>query len=187
MVGAVLVQNTRWANVHRAIAALRAQGWLSPEALARVGITRLAEVIRSAGCQRVKARRLHQLAVGIESNGGVTRLARLSTAALRERLLAWHGVGEETADAMLLFAFNRPVFIADGYARRWLSRMGLFESGAGSRAYERCAQFAHGRLGTAVDYQALHAAIVLHGQAHCARHPRCENCCVAKNCSLKNN
>lgn len=183
MVGAVLVQNTRWANVRRAIAALRAKGWLQPGALAATSVAQLSEVIRPAGCQTVKAVRLAHLAGGVAQAGGMRRLARHSTHALRGLMRSWHGVGEETADAMLLYGFSRPVFIADNYARRWLARMGVFDAGSGASAYLRCRRYVEGRLQwNAADYQALHAAIVLHGQQHCARRARCEGCCLSNDC-----
>lgn len=183
MVGAVLVQNTRWANVHRAIAALRAEGLLQPAALAAASVARLGDVIRPAGCQTVKAVRLAHLATGVTQAGGMRRLARHSTHALRGLLRSWHGIGEETADAILLYGFCRPVFIADNYARRWLARMGLFEAGAGASAYARCRRYVEARLQwSPADYQALHAAVVLHGQQHCAKRARCEGCCNASQC-----
>lgn len=185
MVGAVLVQNTRWANVHRAIASLRAQRLLRPEALAAAGLSQLSEVIKPAGCQSVKAVRLAHLATGVVQAGGMRGLARQSSHALRALLRGWHGVGEETADAILLYGFSRPVFIADNYARRWLVRMGVFDAGSGVAAYARCRHYVEGHLGwNTGGYQALHAAIVLHGQQHCARQARCEGCTLNEYCDF---
>lgn len=186
MVGAVLVQNTRWLNAARAIEALRAAALLQPAAMAEASAETLARWIRPAGCQRIKARRLLALAIGIQQSGGLRALAQLEDQALRARLLRWHGIGEETADAILLYGFKRPAFLSDGYARRWLSRMGIFEAGAGPRAYGRCRQFMAQELVLDVsDAQALHAAVVLHGQQHCGARPRCEGCCVANYCLNK--
>jgi len=183
MVGAVLVQNTRWANVHRAIVALRAKGLLQPGPMTAASVRYLTEVIRPAGCQTVKAVRLSHLAHGVAEAGGMRQLGRLPTPALRGRLQGWHGVGEETADAILLFGFSRPVFIADAYARRWLARMGLFAAGSAASAYRRCRHHVEGLLRwSTADYQALHAAIVMHGQQHCATRVRCNACCSAEQC-----
>lgn len=188
MVGAVLVQNTRWVNVHRAIAALRARRLLQPEALAATPVDHVGEVIRPAGCQSVKAARLAHLAAGVAQAGGLRRLARHSTHDLRALLRSWHGVGEETADAILLYGFGRPVFIADKYARRWLARMGLFDAGSGAGAYARCRRHVETNLPWSPgEFQALHAAIVLHGQQHCGPQARCQDCCVGDFCSFINN
>jgi endonuclease-3 related protein len=186
MVGAVLVQNTRWSNVRSAIAALRRHNLVQSAALAKVDQNLLTNLIRPAGCQRVKAGRLIALAAGVQHSGGVRGLAQLPTGQLRRRLLSWHGVGEETADAIALYAFVRPVFISDSYARRWLSRMGIFEAGPGQGAYRRCQEFVHAALTLdAVEHQYLHAAIVLHGQRHCAKKPRCSGCLVSLKCQYK--
>ena len=183
LAGAVLVQNTRWANVERALGALRAARLLQPAALAGLSPARLTRLIRPAGCQQVKSRRLQAVSAGVEAAGGLARLARLSTPELRDQLLAWHGIGEETADAVLLFAFDRPVFVADSYARRWLARMGLFDAGVGQAAYRRCKQYAEAHLPrSAVQHRQLHAAIVLHAQAQCRRTPDCDSCKLNNSC-----
>lgn len=177
MVGAVLVQNTRWANVSQAIEALRQSGQLSPRAIARTSAEQLTALISPAGCQRVKARRLHALAEGVLQAGGLRALARQPTVGLRAELLQWHGIGEETADAIALFAFDRPGFLADAYARRWLSRRGLFDAGAGFSAYRRAKEFVDARLDwSAPAHQALHGAIVLHCQQLCRPRPLCKGC-----------
>lgn len=186
MVGAVLVQNTRWANVRPAIVNLRGAGLLGPDALAKASPQRLTGLIRSAGCQRVKAGRLRHLAQGVVRAGGMRLLARLSTRQLRGTLLRWHGIGEESADAILLYAFQRPVFIGDAYARRWLARTGLFDAGGGSGAYRRCHEFITDRLDWPADaHQSLHAAIVLHGQRVCGPRPACSVCHIRNKCIYK--
>jgi endonuclease-3 related protein len=185
MVGAILVQNTRWTNVAAAIRVLRARRCMTPQAIQALHGGQLQEFIRSAGCQSIKARRLRSLALQIGQLGDLRGMASMDTDALRDALLAVHGVGAETADAILCFAFDRPVFIADQYARRWLERMG-FVSGRAAQNYAQC----QGRVrvlldGVRVDYRDLHAGIVLHGQGVCGRAPRCAECCINNLCKYK--
>lgn len=182
MVGAVLVHNTRWANVAGAIEALRAEKCLSPRAVRSLPEKRLQGLVRPAGCQSIKTRRLRALAHAVSEAGGLRVMARMNTARLREELLAVHGVGAETADAILCFAFERPVFIADQYARRWLERMGYISAGT-AKNYATTAQCVDSWLeGGVVDQQNLHAGIVLHGQAVCGRSPRCPDCILRSEC-----
>jgi endonuclease-3 related protein len=182
MVGAVLVQNTRWANVEAGIRNLRGAGHLSPAGISALPPASLIAFIRPAGCQSVKARRLRALAAWVCESGGLRRLASQETDNLRRGLLGVHGVGPETADAILCFAFRRPIFIADQYARRWLGRMGLL-SADDSRSYERSRRAIETRLnGSTTRLSDVHAAIVLHGQSICGREPRCASCVVRAQC-----
>jgi len=182
LVGAVLVQNTRWPNVSAAIRELRRTGYLAARRLRVIDAALLQELIRPAGCQRVKARRLIHLATWIDAAGGLNALEGLSTPELRSGLLGVHGIGNETADAILGFGFQRRVFIADRYARTWLMRMGLVPD-AEPRNYESCRGTVESALiGSTLCLNDLHAAIVLHGQAHCGRRPRCPGCPLTASC-----
>ncbi|RMD71623.1 MAG: endonuclease, partial [Gammaproteobacteria bacterium] len=124
MVGAVLTQNTAWHNVEKAIARLREAGWLEAGAIDALPQELLEERIRPAGCFRVKARRLKTLCAWYLQQGGFEALRRWPTGKLRHALLAIHGIGPETADDILLYAFSRPVFVIDAYTRRIFSRLG---------------------------------------------------------------
>ncbi len=182
MVGAVLVQNSRWANVTPAIRDLRAARCLSPATISTLETAHLAVLIRSAGCQSVKARRLQALAGWVHRSGGLRSLAAWHTDRLRDELLGVHGIGHETADAILCFAFGRPRFVADKYARQWLARMGL-AAFPERDSYEACRQFVERGLGRAnVDLADLHAAIVLHAQSTCRARPDCDACALRVHC-----
>ncbi len=186
LVGAILVQNTRWTNVARAIDRLREHRLLDPARLSVTPQAELLPLIRSAGCQSVKARRLVALATWVVDSGGLEVLDELETPALRSALLAVHGIGEETADAMLCFGFTRRVFVADKYARLWLSRMGVV-SVAGTRNYAACRKIVEPVLaGTNICMQDLHAAIVMHAQSVCRPEPKCSQCALAAMCSINN-
>src|SRR5256886_732652 len=132
-VGAVLTQHTAWTNAARAVAALRALRLLRPRRLAALGEAELARAIRAAGTPRVKARRLRALTLWLLGRfGGAFRpMRRLPLAPLRRELLAVPGLGPETADAILLYGAERPVFVADAYARRVLVRHRLLRRPGG--------------------------------------------------------
>ncbi len=124
MVGAILTQNTAWRNVVLAIVNLSSAGKLTLDALHDAGPW-LEELIRPSGYWRQKADRLRRLAAAIDEAGGLARLRRKSTEDLRALFLAWHGVGPETADSFLCYAFARPVFVVDAYTRRLFHSLGL--------------------------------------------------------------
>jgi len=180
MVGAVLTQNTAWVNVERAIENLRGAGALSPRAIVQSHPRRLATWLRPSGYFNVKAKRLKALCEWLIEQGGVKALSRQPTEALRAALLAVHGVGPETADDILLYAFSRPVFVVDAYTRRIFSRLGVLN---GDEDYETIRMHFEERLGpdTAL-YNEFHALIVVHGKEVCRPRPRCGACVLAARC-----
>jgi endonuclease-3 related protein len=177
LVGAVLVQHTTWSNAERALEALRAAGELDARAIAAMPEAELASLVRVSGTPTIKARRLRALSVTIDRNGGLAAFLRLPTALLRAELLATHGIGPETADAILLYAAGRRVFEIDAYTKRIFSRIG---AGPGDAArydtWQRYFEDALGRDGDAVMFQRYHGYIVLHGKRLCRARPRCGEC-----------
>jgi len=124
IVGAYLTQNTAWTNVEKALASLRAAHLLSLSGIRRVPLAKLEGLIRPAGYFRQKATRLKLFVAFLDQRhgGSLTRLFSRPTAELREELLSLHGIGPETADSILLYAANHPVFVVDAYTRRILDR-----------------------------------------------------------------
>ncbi len=195
MVGAVLTQNTAWSNVERAIANLKAAACLEPEAIATCDLRHLGALLRPAGYFNVKARRLQHFCRWYLEQGGYERLRRWPTARLRFALLGVHGIGPETADDILLYAFGRPVFVVDAYTRRLAARLGLV---AGDLSYEALRAYFEQALrretgyedrpGTAGRrrlvrlYNEYHALIVAHSKSVCRPRPRCSVCCLARHC-----
>ena len=177
MVGAILTQNTAWKNVERAIANLRGAGVLDPLALASLSLGSLEELIRPAGFFRVKAARLKALVdFVVEHYGGrVEAMASEPGWYLRERLLSIHGVGEETADSILLYALEKPFFVVDAYTRRILSRQGLI---SGKESYGEIQAFFMDQLPGDVElFKEYHALLVELGKGYCkARVPLCHEC-----------
>jgi len=179
IVGAILVQNTSWKNVEKAIAGLRERDLLEPHALADVPVEELAELVRPAGYYRIKARRLHNLLrlVVDEYDGDLAAMFAVGASALREQLLGVNGVGPETADSILLYAGGLPVFVIDTYTCRVMVRHGWVEPGID---YHDLQEHFEANLPQDVQlYNEYHALLVRVGHRHCRRTPRCEGCPLA--------
>jgi endonuclease-3 related protein len=177
IVGAILVQNTSWTNVATAIENLRCEKLLTPRAIESVSTPRLARLIRSSGYFRQKTKKLKSFASFLhrEYQGSLTKMFRTPTTALRQQLLAVHGIGPETADSILLYAGNHPVFVVDAYTRRILERHGLASAKLG---YEDVRQlFERSLPADPALYNEFHALIVHTGKHFCRpREPRCGEC-----------
>jgi endonuclease-3 related protein len=184
MVGAILTQNTAWSNVEKAITNLKMAKCLNAEKIINKPHAELAELLRPSGYFNVKAKRLQAFCEWLVSQGGEKAVARHETNAMREALLGVHGVGPETADDILLYAFDRPVFVVDAYTRRLFSRLGIVN---GDEKYEDLRQLFQSTLkGDAAIYNAYHALIVLHGKDICKVKPRCDQCILDKKCQYIN-
>ena len=132
IVGAYLTQNTSWTNVERALRRLRSAGLLNLRAMREVSLTKLESQIRSAGYFRQKAQRLKTFVAFLDDHygGSLTRMFAQPTAKLRQELLALNGVGPETADSILLYAGQHPIFVVDAYTRRLLARHDILPENA---------------------------------------------------------
>jgi endonuclease III related protein len=181
IVGAILTQNTSWTNVERAIANLRREKLLSVSAMLNVHLPRLARLIRSSGYFRQKARKLKAFArfVHKEYRGSLSRMLRAPAATLRAQLLSVHGIGPETADSILLYAGDHPVFVVDAYTRRILERHLLASP---KYSYEEIrALFERSLPHDSQLFNEFHALIVHTGKNFClAREARCEKCALCK-------
>ncbi len=179
IVGAILTQNTSWKNVERAIAELRREKLLSPPGMKRVPLARLARLIRSSGYFRQKARKLKAFVEFLQRHyqGSLDKLFAAPTAELRERLLNVHGIGPETADSILLYAGNHPVFVVDAYTRRILERHGLADR---KESYEQIrARFERTLPPSVKMFSEYHALIVHTGKHFCRKQkPACEHCAL---------
>ncbi len=178
--GAILTQNTNWTNVEKAIANLKSAGCLSPEALHRIELSRLAELIRPAGYYNIKAQRLKNFLNWLfDSYGGsLANLEPVSTSRLREELLAIKGIGRETADSILLYALGRPVFVVDAYTARIAVRHGLIEPDAD---YEQLRELFESNLPQDTQlFNEYHALLVRAGKEFCRPKARCPGCPLEK-------
>ncbi len=176
MVGAVLTQNTNWLGVERAITNLKRSGLLAVDRLHGVATDKLARIIRPSGYFNLKARRLKNLiALVVEDySSDLEAMGWEDTYKLRKALLAVKGVGPETADSILLYAFSRPVFVIDSYTRRVLSRHGLVEPTVDYTELQ--ALFLQDLPLDASMFNEYHALLVNVGKSHCKRRPICQGC-----------
>jgi len=180
MVGAILTQNTAWSNVEKAIANLDAHGRLDAAKIVAARHERLANWLRPSGYFNLKARRLKNFCRWYLAAGGFSAIARMGTAELRLALLSVNGIGPETADDILLYAFERPVFVIDAYTRRLFSRLGLC---AGTENYDTLRMAIESALGADVAlFNEYHALIVHHARAVCRVRPRCSDCVLLRGC-----
>jgi len=177
MVGAILTQNTNWKNVERAIENLKGVGLLSLEALSALPTGLLAEYIRPAGYYNIKAGRLHNLLTYIneEHGGDLQAFLDQPLATLREQLLSIKGVGPETADSILLYAANLPIFVVDAYTHRILSRHQVIDEDFGYTEIQEL--FMDNLECTAQLYNEYHALLVRVGNVYCKKkNPDCAAC-----------
>ncbi len=176
IVGAILTQNTNWSNVEKAIANLKAANLLTPDRLNRLAIKKLADLIRPAGYFNIKANRLKNFLNWLFENysGKLKNLEDVPTDRLRNELLGVKGVGPETADSILLYALNRPVFVVDAYTARVCSRHHLIDEGAD---YDEIKDLFESRLPADVRlFNEYHALLVHLGKDFCKPTPQCEDC-----------
>lgn len=138
--GAYLTQNTAWTNVERALQNLRRANVLSLDGIRKIRMARLERLIRPSGYFRQKAKRLKTFIAFVDKQyeGSLDRMFSQPTEYLREQLLSLNGVGPETADSILLYAGNHPVFVVDAYTRRILDRHGIL---AQTTDYEEIRRF----------------------------------------------
>ena len=180
IVGAILTQRVAWSNVEKAIANLKRNGALTPEGLSRLSQERLAELIRPASYYNVKARKLLAFVEHLQQHhgGSLDSLFSLETPALRRELLSIYGIGPETADSILLYAAQRPVFVIDAYTRRILQRVGLI---SGRESYAALQALFMDSLPHEVDlFQEYHALLVRLGKEACRTRPLCKRCPLAE-------
>lgn len=181
MVGAVLTQNAAWTNVEKAIINLKVNNSLSAEAIVNASPERLAQWLKPSGYFNIKAKRLRNICEWTLSHGGEKKLKTWPTQQLRHGLLSVNGVGPETADDILLYAFDRPVFVIDAYTRRVFSRLGLVE---GNEPYEVLRSMFENKIGSDTQlFSEYHALIVLHAKNACKKKPLCEQCLLSRQCN----
>jgi len=181
MVGAILTQNTAWTNVERGLERLCDHTPLQARAILSLPVDELAECLRPVGYFNVKSKRLRAFCRAYLEAGGLDGLRALATEELRRWLLGTHGIGPETADDMLLYAFERPVFVVDAYTGRVFERLGVL---TGNEDYETIRRGFETALGEDVPmFNEYHALIVRHGKTLCHRtRPRCTQCCLREFC-----
>ncbi|WP_449245228.1 endonuclease III domain-containing protein [Desulfobacca acetoxidans] len=177
-VGAILTQNTNWKNVATAIARLKQAGLLNAEALFELPQEVLVEHIRPAGYYNIKARRLKSFLAFLFSayGGSLEEMAAAELEEVRQQLLAVKGIGPETADSILLYALEKPIFVVDAYTFRILSRHNLISDPS---SYDQLQSiFLQALPPDTALYKEYHALLVQTGKDCCRPRPHCEACPV---------
>jgi len=175
-VGAILTQNTNWANVERAITSLKQARQLTCKNMLVLSDSALADLIRPAGYFNVKAKRLKAFLTYLNRGhgGSMTRMKQHELRTLRAELLSVQGIGPETADSILLYALGKPTFVIDAYTKRVLSRHGMLSYSEDYPVFQ--ARF-HEALPHDIQlFNEFHALFVRVGKEFCKPTPRCERC-----------
>ena len=175
-VGAILTQNTNWGNVERAIQNLKREKVLNSKALNKMQHKKLASLIRPAGYFNIKAKRLKNFLAYLSNHysGSMNKMKAEDLHDLREELLAVNGIGPETADSILLYALDKPVFVIDAYTKRVLSRHRIVPERA---SYHEMQELFHNNISPDVRlYNEYHALFVMVGKDYCRPKPKCSGC-----------
>lgn len=177
IVGAILTQNTSWSNVERAIERMRRMGLFSIERILDAPIEILWDAIRPSGYFRIKSERLLNFfrMVRERFSCDLDEMATLNLSELRETVLSVNGIGPETADSIVLYAFEKPTFVIDAYTKRILARLGLVDEDAG---YYVLKELFETHLPESVElFKDYHAQFVVHAKKRCKKRlPLCEGC-----------
>lgn len=181
IVGAVLTQNTSWKNVEKAIANLKKSNLMNIKRLTNENGKNIATLIRPSGFYNIKTRRLKNLLNYLKTRFGsdLRKASCISTGVLRKELLAVNGIGKETADSILLYAFNRPVFVVDSYTKRVLARHKMLR---GDEEYDEISKIFYESLPEDAGlFNEYHALIVRLCKEFCyAVEPLCGKCLLKK-------
>lgn len=182
ILGAILTQNTAWTNVEKALVNLRKEKLIDVDKLLKIRKDKLAKLIRSAGYFNQKAERLKIIAKFLKQNP-IRELMKKDTAELRKTLLDIKGIGPETADSILLYAFNKPIFVIDAYTKRIFSRFGFVNKDV---SYDELQDlFMKNIKRNPLLYNEYHALIVEHAKNFCRTKPLCTECILAKSCKKR--
>jgi endonuclease III related protein len=176
IVGAILTQNTNWRNVEKAISALRKNGLLNPKSMYLSSVDKIAKAIRPSGYYNIKAKRLKAFMYFFFENyhGRVSRMKRSDMRLLRNRLLKVNGIGPETADSILLYALQKPVFVIDAYTKRISECFGLSQNNGSYDDLQRV--FEEALPPDTKMFNEYHALIVRHAKEACKKSPECGRC-----------
>ena len=182
ILGAILTQNTSWGNVERALSNLKAAQAMSPQRLRELPLDVLANLIRPSGYFNTKARKLKAFArhLGERHNDDLGALLAQEPEALRRELLSIYGIGEETADDIILYAAKLPSFVIDSYTRRILLRLGVVPDRDRYSAFQ--ALFHENLYPDTEMFNEYHALLDRHAKETCQRPPLCVKCCLLTLC-----
>ncbi|MEM0148940.1 MAG: endonuclease III domain-containing protein [Candidatus Micrarchaeaceae archaeon] len=174
VIGAILTQQTSWKNVEKAISNLKKYGALSIEKIAAMRLKRLEELIRPSGFYRQKAARLLEFSKYVtKKHGSLQLMLKTPLEDLRKELLSLKGIGPETADSIILYAAEKPIFVIDAYTKRIANRV----FGIGDADYSSLQELIENSIKKDIElYKDFHAQFVELGKNFCKKNPICESC-----------
>jgi len=175
-IGAILTQNTNWVNVEKAVENLKRKMALNAKSIHEMKTEKLASLIKPAGYFNVKTKRLRAFVNFLmnDYHGSMKRMKNENTDTLRSKLLHVHGIGSETADSILLYALDKPVFVIDAYTKRALSRHDIINH---DDSYENIQDLFHSTLKRNSGlFNEYHALFVRLGKTYCKVKPMCDGC-----------
>lgn len=181
-VGAILTQNAAWSNVVTALVNLNKLNCFAPEKMLKLDDAKFIEAIRPSGYFNQKLKKLKYLCDFFNKNKW-TDLEKKDTLELRAELLGIWGVGRETADSIVLYAFNKPVFVVDAYTKRILHRCSII---SGSEDYDDIRILIEKNIPYKINiYKNYHAVIVEHCKQFCKTKPLCAGCALKSVCRFQ--
>ncbi|MCX7919171.1 MAG: endonuclease III domain-containing protein [bacterium] len=176
IIGAILTQSTSWKNVEKAIANLKHERLLDCQSLVTIDEKKLAQLIRSSGYFNTKAKKLKAFVTFFHQryHGNLNKMFAVPLLELRTQLLSVYGIGEETADSILLYAGNKPIFVIDAYTKRIFTRLGLVNPKV---TYSELQTLFMSHLPPNPKlFNEYHALLVALGKNLCTKRPRCSSC-----------
>ncbi|MBN2017663.1 MAG: endonuclease III domain-containing protein [Candidatus Cloacimonetes bacterium] len=182
IIGAILTQNTNWKNVEKAINSLKSENLLALYSIEHSSLDLISKCIRSSGYYNQKAKRLKSIAHYFNQYGYQVFIEK-SITNFRSELLSINGIGHETADSILLYAFDKPIFVIDAYTKRIFHRLGFLPK---SPSYDDVQRFFMNNIQKDVKlFNEYHALIVRHAKECCQKIPQCSNCVLLNSCKVK--
>ncbi len=188
IVGTILTQNTAWSNVEKALSNLKSLNKLDIKNISETNVDELQELIRASGFFKQKAKRLKDLIYFLKNryNGDLNYFFNRDISVIREELLSLNGIGPETADSILLYAGNLPIFVVDAYTKRICERLPL----SNNLSYNEIQDYFETELSRNYTkkelvkvYNEFHALIVLLAKKYCKKIPKCIECPLKKFCN----
>lgn len=178
--GAILTQNTSWKNVEKAIIELNKNDLIDIDKIISIPQNELAELIKPSGYFNQKAERLKIFCTHIKNNycGDLSILFKKEIGELREELLSIKGIGNETADSIILYSAQKPIFVVDAYTKRIFSRLGIIKEDN----YVKIQEQFHKLKKDAKMFNEYHALIVEHAKRYCIKKPECDDCPLNTDC-----
>ncbi|MFN7181594.1 MAG: endonuclease III domain-containing protein [Planctomycetota bacterium] len=181
IIGAILTQNTSWNNAKKAIENLKRNRLLKPEKMFSLDIEKLKQFIQPAGFFNQKATTIKNFVMFLFSTykGNIPSMLNEDMYILREKLLQIKGIGKETADSIILYACEKPVFVVDKYTRRIFFRHKIINDE--NVKYEQLQEIIQASIPTSVKiYNEYHALLVRTGKNWCKKIARCDTCPLNK-------